>query len=87
MELHKRNTCQNSDLHVPLVSLTNVQEGVYYSGITLFKSLPHNIKQVAHNINKFKQKLRKFIIVNYFYSVDEYFDWNIKFDFWVSQQL
>jgi hypothetical protein len=40
MELHKINTCQKSALHVPLVSLTKVQKGVYYSGITLSNSLP-----------------------------------------------
>jgi hypothetical protein len=73
------------DLHIPLVSLTKVQKGVYYSSVTLFNSLPPNIKQVAHNINKFKHKLRKFLIANSFYSVDEYFDWNNKFDFGVSQ--
>jgi hypothetical protein len=86
MELHKINTCQKLDLHVPLVSLTKVQKGAHYSSITLFNSLPPNIKQVSHDINKFKHKLRKFLIVNS-YSVDEYFDWNNKFDFGVSQQL
>jgi hypothetical protein len=85
MELHKINTCQKSDLHVPLVSITKVQKGVYFPGITLFNSLPSKIKQVAHDINKFKHKVRKFVIVNSFYSVNEYFDRNNKFDFGVSQ--
>jgi hypothetical protein len=76
---------QKSDLHVPLVSLTKVQKGVYYYGITLFNTLPPSIKQVAHDINTFKHKIRTFLIVNSFYSVDEYFDWNNKFDFGVSQ--
>jgi hypothetical protein len=56
IELYKINTRQKSDLHVPLVSLTKVQKGLYYSGITLFNSLPLNIKQVAHDINGFKYK-------------------------------
>jgi hypothetical protein len=51
IELHKINTHQKLDFHVPSVSLTKVQNGVYYSGITLFNSLPLNIKKVAHNIN------------------------------------
>jgi hypothetical protein len=34
IELHKINTCQKLDFHVPSVSLTKVQKGVYYSGIT-----------------------------------------------------
>jgi hypothetical protein len=87
MELHKINTHQKSDIHIPLVSLTKVQKGVYYTGITLFNSLPPSIEQVAHDVNTFKNKLRKYLIVISFYSVDEYFDWNNKFDFWVSQQL
>jgi hypothetical protein len=57
VELHKINTRQKLDLHVPLVSLTKVQKGAFYSGITLFNSLPLNIKQVAHDINKIKHKL------------------------------
>ena len=76
VELHKINTRQKLDLHVPSVSLTKVQKGVYYSGITLFNFLPLNIKKVAHNINKFKHELRKFRMVNSFYSVEEYIDRN-----------
>jgi hypothetical protein len=72
VKLHKINTRQKLDLHVPSVSLTKVQKGVYYFGITLFNSLPLNIKKVAHNINKFKHELRKFLMVNSFYSVEEY---------------
>jgi hypothetical protein len=85
LELNKINTCQKLDIYIPLVSLTKVQKEVFYSSITLFNSLPPNIKKVAHDINQFKHKLRKFLIVNFFYAVDEYFDWNNKFDFGVSQ--
>jgi hypothetical protein len=83
-ELYEINTRQKLDLHVPSVSLTKVQKGVYYSGITLFNSLPLNIKQVAHAINGFKYKLREFLIENSFYSVEEYFDRNRQFDLGVS---
>jgi hypothetical protein len=44
--IHKINTCQKLDFHVPLVSLCKDKKGVYYSCITLFNSLPLNIKQV-----------------------------------------
>jgi hypothetical protein len=73
------------DFHVPSVSLTKVQKGVYYSGITLFNSLPLNIKKVARNINKFKHELRKFLMENSFYSVEEYIDRNNKIDPGLSQ--
>jgi hypothetical protein len=45
---------QKLDFHVLSASLTKVQKGVYYSGITLINSLPLNNKEVGHNINKFK---------------------------------
>jgi hypothetical protein len=64
IKLHEINTCQKLDFHIPSVSLTKVQKGGYYSGITLFNSSTLNIKQVAHDINKFKHKLRKFLIEN-----------------------
>jgi hypothetical protein len=68
-ELHKINTRQKLDFSVPLVRLTRVQEGVYYSGITLFNALPLNIKQVTHDTNQFKHKLKTFLTENSFYSV------------------
>jgi len=36
-ELHKINTRHKLDIHVPSANLTEVQKGIYYSGITLFK--------------------------------------------------
>jgi hypothetical protein len=76
IELHKINTCQKLDFHVPSVSLTKV---------TLFNSLPLNIKKGAHNINKFKHELRKFLMENSVYSVEEYINRNNKFDPGLSQ--
>jgi hypothetical protein len=84
-EVHKINTCQKLDFHVPSVSLTKVQKGVYYFCITLFNSLPLNIKKVAHNINKFKHELRKILMENSFYSVEEYIDRDNKIDPGLSQ--
>jgi hypothetical protein len=57
IELHKINTRYKLDLHVPSAKLTKVQKGVYYSGVTLYNSLPLDIKEVAHNTLKFKHEL------------------------------
>jgi hypothetical protein len=76
MEFHSINSCYKLALHVPLVTLSKVQKGVYYSGIKLFNSLPLSIKQVAHDLNKFKHKLKKSLILNSFYSAEEYLDRN-----------
>jgi hypothetical protein len=84
-ELYKINTHHNLDLHVPSVNLTKVQKGVSYSGITLFNSLPLNIKKVVHNTNKFKHELKKFLIENSCYSIEEYINRDTKYDLGASQ--
>jgi len=74
------------DLHLPSANLTKVQKGIYYSGITLFNSLPLGIKKVAHNTNKFKHELKRFLIKkNSFYSVEEYMDRDATYDIGVLQ--
>jgi len=85
VELHKINTLQKLDLHIPSMNVTKVQKGVYYSGITLFNSLPFGIKKIAHNINKFRHELKKFLIKNSFYSVEEYIDKDATYDIGVLQ--
>jgi hypothetical protein len=84
-ELHKINTCKIWDFYVPLVRSTRIQKGVYYSGITLFNAALLNIKQVAHDINQFKHKLKTFLIKNSFYSVEECLHMNNKHDSRASQ--
>jgi hypothetical protein len=85
VEFHSINTYHKLDLHVPLVNLSKVQKGVYYSGIKLFNSLPLSNKQVAHDLNKFKHKLKKFLILKSFYSAEEYIDRDNKFEQGVPQ--
>jgi hypothetical protein len=49
-------------------------KGAYYLGIKIFNKLPSNIKNVNGNIAKFKMTLKKFLYMNSFYTLDEYFD-------------
>jgi hypothetical protein len=46
----------------------------YYSGVKFLNKLPSNIKNVRDNINKFKITLKKFLCMNSFYTLDEYFE-------------
>jgi hypothetical protein len=69
-----------SDLHYPAYNLTKAQKGVSYSGIKVYNNLPHNIKSLSNNPNKFKPALRSFPFVGYFYSLDEYFGWSARDD-------
>jgi hypothetical protein len=75
-EVHEINTCHKLDLHVLSVRLTEIQKGLYYSGTILYNSLARNIKKVVYDVDRFKQKLKDFLIENPFYSVEEYLSMN-----------
>jgi hypothetical protein len=49
IELHKINTRQKLDFHVPSVSLTKVQKGVYYS--THYPSISRKLHITLINVN------------------------------------
>jgi hypothetical protein len=42
--------------------------------------LPQSIKQLSHDAKKFKATLKKFPLINSFYSLEEYFTFDAKFD-------
>jgi hypothetical protein len=75
LEVHGFNTRANHDLHIPEVNLSVFQKGVRYSGIKLFNHLPVTLKQVSNDIPKFWASLKRFLITNSFYSVEEYYCW------------
>jgi hypothetical protein len=54
---HNINTRQKNDLHLPHVSLTMYQKGVFYSGIKVFNALPTTIKEISSNTKKFEVTL------------------------------
>ena len=47
---------------------------VYYSGIKIFNHLQTTIKNLLNDKNKFQIALRKFLLHNSFYSLEEYFN-------------
>jgi len=85
MGFYKHSISATVSVIRPTSSLTKVQKGVYYSAITLFNSLPLGIKKVAHNTNKFKYELKKFLIKNSFYSVEDYMYRDATYDIGVLQ--
>ena len=46
---HNINTRQKNDLHLPHVSLTIYQKGVFLFGIKVFNALPMTIKDISSN--------------------------------------
>jgi hypothetical protein len=75
LEVHGLNTRANHDLHIPEANLSIFQKGVHYSGIKLFNHLPVTLKQLSNDIPKFRVSLKRFLLTNSFYSVEEYYCW------------
>jgi hypothetical protein len=74
MDNHNLETRQSNNLCTPQVNLSVYQKGAYYSGVKIFNKLPSNIKNVNGNITKFKTTLKRFLYVNSFYTLEEYFE-------------
>jgi len=49
------------------------QKGVYYSGIKIYNHLPTAIKDLSGDKNKFKLALKRYLLLNSFYNLEEYF--------------
>ena len=73
-QVHKINTTQTSDLYVPTANLAIYQKGVYNSGIKIYNHLPTAIKDLSGDDNKFKLALRRYLLHNSFYTLEEYFN-------------
>jgi len=57
-----------------MTNLTIHQKGVYYSGIEIYNYLPTAIKDLSNDQNKFKLALKRYLLHNSFYSLEEYFN-------------
>jgi hypothetical protein len=73
-QMHKINTRQTFNLYVPTANMTMYQKGVYYSGTKIYNHLPTAIKDLSNDKNKFKLALKKYLLHNSFYSLEEYFN-------------
>jgi hypothetical protein len=75
-KVHNYNTRTSNDLHLPTATLTRYQRGAYYSGIKIHKQLPAYIKNVDNDTKVFKKTLKRSLLFNSFYSIDEYIEYN-----------
>ena len=73
-ELHTTKTRNSNNLHPPLSHLTKYQNGVHYAGIRVFNHLPTSIKSTVNETKVFKKTLKRFLLDNSFYSMDEFFN-------------
>jgi hypothetical protein len=77
-DIHGLNTRHDNDFQLPSAKLKLFQKGVFYSGIKTQNHLPKTIKKLSHDVREFRFALKRFIISNSFYSLEEYFDINWK---------
>ena len=73
-EIHEHDTRQVHNLHLPPANLKKYQSGVFYMGIKLYNCLPAHIKEESNNIIKFESLLKKFLLDNTFYSLNEFYN-------------
>ena len=71
---HSVNTRYKDDLHLPSAHLKVFQRGVLFSGAKAYNHLPRRLKELSHNVKRFKPALRTFFQINSFYSIQEYFN-------------
>jgi hypothetical protein len=74
-EVHGISTRQNVNLFPPSTSFTKVQKGAYYLGIKIYNSLPKELKQLSKDEKFFEPALKRFLHVNFFYTLSEYFNY------------
>ena len=75
--VHSINTRHCSGLYLPSAHLSNVQKEVYHTGIKVFNCLPLRTKSLSSDMRKFKSALKRFLLEGSFYTIQEYFDWNL----------
>ncbi|KAB0802089.1 hypothetical protein PPYR_04275 [Photinus pyralis] len=73
-DVHSYDTRQTTFLRVPFCRLTKSQNGPHITIYKLFNCLPDKIKQ--RDFTSYKDKLRKFLIANAFYSVQEFINYS-----------
>jgi hypothetical protein len=76
-EIHNIDTRQNNNLYPPITSLTKVQKGAYYLGIKIYNHLPTSIKEFSNEQKPFRSALKRFLYINSFYSMEEYFNYTM----------
>jgi len=73
-QVYKINTRQTSNLYLPTANLAMYQKGVYYLGIKIYNHLPTATKDLSGDRNKFKLALKRYLLHNSFYNLEEYFN-------------
>jgi len=66
LEVHNHDTRSAKNFHLPTTNLTKYQKGAHCTGIKIFNYLPAHTKNVANEIQVFKNTLKRFLLNNSF---------------------
>jgi hypothetical protein len=70
--VHDINRRYKNQLHIPSVRLFAIQRGTAYSAIKIFNKLPPGISRLKKDKLVFKSVLRKYLLTQVFYSIEEF---------------
>jgi hypothetical protein len=73
-QVHKINARQTSNLYLLIANLAIYQKGVYHFGIKIYNHLPTAIKDLSVDKNKFTLALKRYLLHNSFYGLEDYFN-------------
>ena len=76
-ELRDFNTRYNSNLHLHLPNLTLQQKSVFYAGSRIYNHLPTIIKDLSNDGKRFKTAVKRYLLDNFFCSLEAYFNQNL----------
>jgi len=65
-----------NNFHLPINNVIKYQKRAHYAGIKICNHLPNHIKCAVNEIQVFKLALKRFLLCNSFYSIQEYFNSN-----------
>jgi hypothetical protein len=70
--LYGTDTRQKNKLHKPLYKLSSIQKGIIYTAINVYNKLPSCITQLQHDEVRFRNALKKYLLMHTFYTVEEF---------------
>jgi hypothetical protein len=76
LEVHNHETRSANNFRLPNTNWIKYQKGAHYAGFKIFNLLPTYIKCVGNKIQVLNSALKKFLLSNSFYSIEEYFNSN-----------
>ena len=71
-QLHQHDTRRKLDIHVKMKNMETYKKSVINTGTKIYNKLPGFLKEIDDN-RVFRKKLKTFLLLHSFYSVEEFF--------------